>query len=95
MCSFMEPDQPFEIAMSHHYEWDDYVRKVAGGVTIFRSAQGEWVEPETNRRYSERMIPVQVACSREDMLKIATFTKEHYNQKKVFFYEVSNRVFIL
>lgn len=89
------PSQSIEFSLDHHHEWDEYVREIAGGATIFRSAQGHWVDPTDWAHFSERMIPVQIACSEKQMLEIADFTKQHYEQRKVFFYEVSQKVFIV
>lgn len=35
--------QPF--SYDHHKRWDEYVRSLAGGLTVLRTGKGEWVCP--------------------------------------------------
>lgn len=82
------------IAIPEHNIWDSKVRKITGGLTIHRSAKGEWVSPE-GELVVERMIPVRIACTEEQMHTIAQMTKEFYQQAKVMYYRVSDKVFIV
>lgn len=79
----------------HHKEWDKVVRKVAGGLTIFKPSKGQWVQPDTNQLFEERMIPVRVACNEKQLDAILKHTLRHYKQHAVMAYEVSQRVKIL
>jgi hypothetical protein len=83
-----------EILLAHHHEWDAHVRAVAGGLTIFRTATGEWVSPE-GTRFREKMIPVRVACSEEAIRRIIDFTIKHYDQEAVMAYRLSEKVLIV
>lgn len=63
-----------------------------GGLTIHRGVKGEWVSP-TGELFLDRMIPVRISCSREDINKIVDFTIEHYDQEAVMVYKVSDEVY--
>ena len=74
-----------------HRVWDAKVRAITGGLTILAPAKGQWVSPQ-GELFAERMIPVRVACSPEQIEKIADVTAAYYEQKAVLFYQVSNNV---
>jgi len=76
-----------------HKEWDTRVRRIAGGLTIFKPAKGEWISPE-GKLFSERMIPVKIMCSREEMHKIADMTAKFYQQEAIFYFLVSHEAII-
>ena len=80
-----------EYSVEYHHSWDKYVREIAGGVTILRTAKGHWVNPE-GRVFQEEMIPVRVYCSEEELDRIIDHTLEYYAQEAVFAYEVSSNV---
>lgn len=85
--------QIFTINMDHHYAFDSFVRKISTGVTILRSAQGQWVnEGEVVR---ERMIPVRFMCNRIEAQKIARFALEHYDQEAIMCYVISSDVMMI
>lgn len=85
-------DPPHTLAK--HHEWDSRVRRIAGGLTILKSAKGQWVCPDSGVTYQERVIPVRIACTRDQIEQIAHLTADHYDQKAVMFYRVSDQVFI-
>lgn len=74
-----------------HRAWDEKVRTIAGGLTVFQPAKGQWVSPD-GTLFSERMIPVRVACSARQIEEIADFTAGYYDQMAVMFYRVSDLV---
>ena len=76
-----------------HKEWDRRIREIAGGLTIFKPAKGEWVSP-TGELFAERMIPVRIMCSAEDIKKIADITIDFYSQEAVMYYLISNSAFV-
>ena len=82
-----------DIPISHHRDWDAKVRDIADGLTILKAAKGQWISPDGDL-YSEHMIPVRVACTEEEIKKIARFTLSHYNQEKVMFYRIADKVYI-
>src|SRR5579859_5271255 len=69
-----------EFSYEHHKLWDEFVVQLAGGLTILKTAKGEWVSPD-NVRFKDRMIPVRIKCSRKQIKKIIAFTIKHYNQE--------------
>lgn len=83
---------PFEdFSINHHNDWDNKVLAISGGLTIQREAIGLWVRGENNC-IREKVIPVKIACADKDIRQIANFTKHHYKQDVVLYYELSNNV---
>lgn len=76
----------------HHKNWDKRVIKITGGLSVFTPIKGQWANG--GQIFNERMIPVRVACNRKQILKIIDITMEHYNQKAVMAYKVSEDVII-
>lgn len=76
-----------------HRVWDHKVREISKGMTIMPVAKGQWVDPEGNL-FKERMIPVRVACTREQIEEIIDYTLEYYNQAAVMVYKVSSETII-
>lgn len=85
--------KPFRTKM--HKEWDTRVRRISNGLTIYKPALGQWVDNETNELYVERVIPVRVACTKEEILKIMKITRDFYNQIDVLAYKLSSEVLFL
>lgn len=83
--------RPFRLR--HHRVFDKWVRKLCGGLTIFQPAKGQWLAPD-GTVFSERMIPVRIACSREQIERIADFVAKHYEQLAVMYWLVSSEVAI-
>ena len=77
----------------HHKEWDAFVKKITGGVTIMKTAKGQWVSPD-GKLYVDRMIPCKIVCNEEQINKIIDFTIEHYQQEAVFAYRVSTNIIL-
>lgn len=84
-------DQSF--TYEHHKEWDAFVKKITGGVTIMKTAKGEWISP-TGNLYVDRMIPCRIVCNEEQISEIIDFTLEHYNQEAVLAYRISTNVIL-
>jgi hypothetical protein len=83
-----------DIDISVHNIWDGRVRRITGGLTIHRSALGNWISP-AGELVVERMIPVRIACTTEEIHEIGHMTKEFYRQEKVMYYKVSDEVYII
>lgn len=81
------------ISTKHHKNWDKQVRKIAGGLTILSPAKGQWVHK--GELFEERVIPVKIMCSNWDITRIAKFTLNHYRQKAVMYYLISNESYIV
>jgi len=84
-------DQNF--TYEHHKEWDAFVKKITGGVTIMKTTKGEWVSP-TGQLYIDRMIPCRIFCNEEQINMIVDFTIKHYNQEAVLCYRISDNVIL-
>lgn len=78
----------------HHKNWDAWVRKLTGGLTILKPARGQWIQPGCGTLHEERVIPVRIAATDGQMDDIIDFTIQHYNQLAVMAYVVSERVII-
>ncbi len=77
-----------KFSQAHHRQWDEYVRSLAGGLTILHpTKKGYWEST------IERMIPVRIACSKKQIVKIAAFTAKHYAQDSIMYYRLSNEVY--
>jgi hypothetical protein len=79
--------------IEHHWQWDEKVRQISGGLTIFKTAKGQWLNPE-GKLFSEKMIPVRINCSEKDISDIIDMTIEHYTQEAVLAYEISEKVML-
>ena len=79
--------------IQHHWDWDTFVKSLTGGLTIHRVAKGEWISPDGNR-FEDKMIPVHISCTEEEIEKIIRFTIKHYNQEAVTAYAISDYVII-
>lgn len=80
------------VRTKHHKEWDKFVRKISGGLTIMHVVKGQWIDNDT--LYSDRMIPVRVLCSKKDIDRIVDFTLGHYRQIAVLAYKISDTVIL-
>jgi len=78
------------VNQDHHKQWDARVRSVAGGLTLLKPVKGQWDSDDGT--VHEKMIPVRVACTREQLDQILEFTAYHYQQADVMAYVVSDRV---
>lgn len=83
-----------EFPVDHHQTWDESVREITGGLTIMRSAKGQW-EDSSGNLYAEKVIPVRVACDEEKIKNIMEMTLRHYGQLAVMAYRISEHALIL
>lgn len=77
----------------YHKVWDEKVRAIAGGLTIITPIKGQWKSPD-GTLFSERMIPVRIACNESEINAIADMTAVYYNQLAIMFYRISDKVTI-
>lgn len=77
----------------HHREWDSRVINIANGMTVFQPSEGSWISPK-GELFKERMIPVRIACNRDQIEEIIKLTASHYMQKAVMAYRLSEDVII-
>jgi len=70
------------------------VKKISGGLSILKPiTKGVWINPE-GTEFEERMIPVRILCTREDIDRIIDFTLKYYEQEAVLAYKISNEVIL-
>lgn len=81
------------IRLRFHRVWDTRVRELTCGLTIHPPTKGVWVSP-AGQLFEERMIPVRIACTTEQIHAIADMTAAYYEQQAVMFYQVSDEVHI-
>jgi hypothetical protein len=82
-----------KFSYEHHKEWDAFVKKTTGGVTIMKTAKGQWVSP-TGQLYIDKMIPCRIVCNKKEIIKIIDFTIKHYNQEAVLAFKISDEVIL-
>lgn len=78
----------------YHRVWDAKVREITGGLTVMAPARGQWISPVTGELFNERMIPVRVMASREEMEKVIDLTIKYYDQLAVLCYKISDEVIL-
>lgn len=64
-----------------HRVWDAKVKEISGGLTILHPAIGYWVNEGATQK--ERMIPVRVICTEEQICQILQITLKYYEQKAI------------
>lgn len=75
-----------------HRKWDAKVSEIAGGLTLFKPKKGRWLSG--SKLFKEKMIPVRIAATKNEMTQIVKFTAKNYKQKAVMYYLVSETVVI-
>ncbi len=81
--------RPFRLR--YHKVWDAKVLAITGGLTITHPTKGEWVSKH-GTLFKDRMIPVRVMCTKEQIDQIIDMTGPYYEQEAIMFYMVSNDV---
>lgn len=76
-----------------HRIWDRKVRELSGGLTVMPVAKGQWAAPD-GKLFAERMIPVRVLATREQMEAIVAMTLEYYDQLAVLAYKISDETIL-
>lgn len=84
--------RPFRLR--YHRVWDERVKAISGGLTILTPAKGVWVSP-SQETFKERMIPVRIMGTREEILEIAQMSKKYYEQEAIMIYKISSEVLIV
>lgn len=74
-----------------HRVWDTKVRDITGGLTITPPVKGVWLS-KNGDEFRERMIPVRILATREQMVRIVALTKTYYEQLAVLAYCVSSDI---
>ena len=84
-------NEKVEYPLGHHQAWDEEVRRISEGLTILKTAKGQWISRE-GELFVETMIPVRIVCDEPSIDRIIDLTMQHYDQKAVLAYEISRRV---
>jgi len=74
----------------YHKVWDSKVKEISGGLTILTPAKGQWISKE-GELFTERMIPVRILCTEDEINIIIDMTMKYYDQLAILAYEVSNK----
>jgi hypothetical protein len=77
----------------YHKVWDEKVRAISGGLTIMSPAKGQWKSP-CGELFIERMIPVRIMATREQIEQVIDMTLEYYDQLAVLCYKLSDEVIL-
>jgi hypothetical protein len=75
----------------YHRVWDAKVRALSGGLTIMPVVKGQWLDGAV-LYHNERMIPVRIIATREEIEKIIDMTIVYYEQEAVLAYKVADEV---
>lgn len=76
-----------------HRVWDRKVYEITNGLTILNPTKGKWVNTD-GVLFAERMIPVRIACTREQIESIINFSLTYYEQEAIMAYLLSETVII-
>jgi len=57
-------------------------------------ARGQWINPATGELFRERMIPVRIMATREEIEKVVELTLNYYDQLAVLCYKISDEVIL-
>lgn len=79
------------IRTRYHRVWDAKVREIANGLTILKPCKGQWLSLSGDL-HEERVIPVEIACTEEEINKISDMTAVYYRQLCVMITEVAPKV---
>jgi hypothetical protein len=75
----------------YHKVWDAKVREISGGLTIMTPVKGQWISTD-GELFSERMIPVRIIATVNQINKIIDMTIVYYDQLAVLCYKLSDHV---
>lgn len=78
----------------YHRVWDNKVREITGGLTVLSPARGQWINPTTGELFKERMIPVRIMATRQEIEKVVDLTLKYYDQLAVLCYKISDEVIL-
>lgn len=76
-----------------HTIWDQKVRDICGGLTIYKPVKGQWLNT-TGKLFLEEMIPVRILASQDAINRIVDMTLVYYNQESILAYKISDEVIL-
>lgn len=77
----------------YHRVWDAKVREISGGLTIMNPVKGQWISSD-EKLFAERMIPVRIIATKNEIENIVDMTIEYYDQLAVLAYKVSDDIIL-
>lgn len=77
----------------YHRVWDAKVRAITGGLTVMQPVKGDWLSSE-GELFRERMIPVRIVATRDQINAIIDMTMEYYDQLAILCYKISDEVIL-
>ena len=77
----------------YHRVWDKKVREITNGLTILPPTKGQWISP-SGELFIERMIPVRIVATKEEIDQIVDMTISYYDQIAVLAYKISDEVIL-
>lgn len=86
------PSKP--IKTKRHRVWDKKVMGISSGLTILEPVKGKWLNPN-KQLFAERMIPVRIIASEDEIKSIIALTMEFYEQEAVLCYMISDTVLLV
>lgn len=81
------------IRVRFHKVWDNKIRSISGGLTICPVTKGQWISPN-GTLFTERMIPVRIIATEEQISDIIDYTMKYYEQEAILVYKISDQVIL-
>ncbi len=81
------------ISTRFHKVWDEKVHAISGGMTVLTPTKGQWISPD-GELFIERMIPVRIVATREEIELIIDLTIVYYEQQAILAYKISDEVIL-
>ena len=81
------------ITVRFHKVWDKKIHDISGGMTVLSPTKGKWINP-VGELFDERMIPVRIIATREEIEEIIDLTIDYYEQEAVLAYKISDEVIL-
>lgn len=79
--------------LRYHKVWDKKVREISGGLTVMNPVKGQWISSD-DELFVERMIPVRIIATKEEIDKIVDMTMLYYDQLAILAYKVGTDVIL-
>lgn len=89
----VRPDGKSYFRTRFHKAYDKRLTEISGGLSVLPPLKGSWVG-SSGILLQERMIPVRVLATREEIEKIVDFTLKYYQQEAVLAYKISDEVIL-
>ena len=78
----------------HHKKWNNKALKIAGKFIIMKVIKEEWINLFGKEFYKNKMIPIRISCTKNQIEKIIQITIKHYNQEVILAYIISEKALL-